>query len=225
MSALWVSPTVSHRLGVAIRFVDRFTGVVVSEPQRVRLDGHPDWWPVHVRADGTYRFLISPNRPPPPGPVPVLVDSMAATPTYANLRDLAVDVPPPGAPPVPVTRAHYLTEHPLYPTRALRPPPGETAVRVVVARGGTPLPGHQVRVGLGAAPAVGTPEAITDADGEALIRLPAVTFSAVPGAIVDTVDLHPAIRDPADNPLPVAAPAIPVVAEIGHVLHLAIDVP
>ena len=224
MTDLWVEPRITHRLAIALRFVDLFTRRPVSDRLRVRLRGWEPWEPVYGVGDHTYRFTSSNEPVPAIGLVDVIVESTEHAARYVNAVPLQVDVPRPLPVPSPITVGHFLVEHPLEPTRAFRTPPGETAVRGVLRQGGVPQSGFAVAIAVGAAPGPATPAVHTDVDGEFLYRLPAATATVVAPNITSTVDLFVAVSDAAGVAQPVLAPPLPHTIDIGRPMSLPIDI-
>lgn len=215
MSVLWVSPAITHELAAAVRLVDGFTGTPLRERYDVRISGQEWWVPLYREEDATYRFLLS-NRPLPAlGSVSLVVTSPDPGAAHADLGGLTLTIPGP-APPVPLTVGHFLVEHPLWPTRSFRPPPGETFIKGRCVRAGQPVAGQLVQIAEGAAPLPATPAARTDADGEFAYRLPDLRVDATtPGTVVDTADLHVAVADGGVAQV-LTAPALPIVVPIGR---------
>lgn len=224
MTDLWVTPQITHRLAVALRFVDIFTGRAVDDELRVRIDGHDDWAPVYGASDSTYRFTRSVEPLPNLGLVGVTVESIETPARYANRTALQITVPSAGPVPSPMTFAHHLVEHPLEPTTAFRPPNGETSLRGVVLRAGTPQPDFQLAIGVGAPPVPATAVAHTDANGEFVYRLPAAA-AVVAGLVVSTTAaLHIIVSDAGGAVQAVTSPPLPLIVPLGRTTSLSITV-
>jgi hypothetical protein len=222
MTCVYDHPAVTFALATVIRLVDAFTGVPLRERYDVRLAGREDWAPVFRESDATYRFVVS-NAPIPSLVTDVVITGNDAT-RHRDADGLTVTIPPPGPAPVPLTVGHYLTEHPLWPSRTFRPPPGETFVRGLVLRAGAPQPDHRVRIAAGAAPAATAPAAPTDADGQFGYRLPSLTVAAPSGGgATTTADLFAEVRDPADAVQSVTGPALPLTVPLGRTTALTLD--
>lgn len=226
-------PTVRHRLAMAMRFVDVFTGATILLPLDVRIEvlaayaGMPRLpWRAVRAADGTYRFLTSVNTVPPVAAVSVVVTAPGGE--YLDLEPAPVALPRPIAGTFPA-RSDFIVTRALWPTRVLALPVGETAVTGRV-RTAANAPASRYRVTLGEAPIpAGAPYGYTDADGGFVVRLPNVrTLSPPPAlAIRATAPLSVELRAPPAFAALVAptSPAFPVPIPIGQTTTLFITIP
>jgi len=156
---------VLHRLSLAVRLDDHFTGQPVPDTLQVRLRGRPER-PVPGpdgcprRADGTYRFIGLPR-----GHYELSIQDAAGHWTLFDPA-LQIDVPPsdPAAAEV----------QDLWPTPTRPARPGETALRgrLLDSLTGQPLQGHRIEIASPGGP--WTRHSITDADGEVLYPFLAV---------------------------------------------------
>ena len=224
---LWPSDVLLTRdLAVAVRFVDPFTGQAVRVPMSVSIPAL-QWSAVRSERDATYRFSLA--NLPTVGGVPQFPAWAMGTHAlevnvpgelYAMMEPLTVTIPP-AAPHVPPAPADYRVDLPLWPTRALRSPPGETAVvGRLASSGGAAVGGWKVTLFQGGAPPPGAPYARANAAGEFLFRLPGLKrgSSAIP-----TASLGVEVRDPADVVQPVAPGTITV--PVGVMSMVALTVP
>jgi hypothetical protein len=165
------APVFHHRLGVALQFVDVFTGQVVRSPLHVRFPALG--LVAHRASDDTYRLIVpDPPLPPPP---PALFDVEVQGDEYV-LFDGPLQVQLPrssSAPPPPLLRGDYLVRVELWPTTRVRTPAGETAVRGQVTRttAGAVSAGLKVVIHLAAENPTLVPFARTDERGQFLYRL------------------------------------------------------
>jgi hypothetical protein len=215
--------TFRHRLGVALQFVDVFTGAVVRSPLRVRL---PALGLAARRApDDTYRLIVP--EPPVPAPPPALFEVAVEGDDYLLLDGpLQVQLPrSPSAPPPPALRADYLVRLVLWPTTRVRPPAGETAVvgSVVRTTPGTPIEGLKVVIHSASEDPALMPYTRTDALGQFLYRLSRLQGDASGGTPPSNVTLSVKMFAPTGPPL---APAPAVLAvDLGRVSTIAFTVP
>ncbi len=183
---------VRHHLGAAVRFVDVFTSRTVTVPLDVRAETLPivigmprlPWRAVRGPGDGTYRFLVTNDTLLPLGGIPVTVSAPGNE--YVDFEGLTVTLPRPlvAHPPTPA-RSDFLVEHPLWPTRSLGLPPGETAlVASLVSAGATPVAGLKVTVWPDGSPMPATPYTYSNGDGEFVTRLP--DLKSVSGGVIST---------------------------------------
>jgi hypothetical protein len=217
MTATFDHPRIEHRLAAVIRLVDAFTGMPIEQRYDVRLAGQEWWTPRFAEVDSTYRFQRT-NRPLPAlGTIGVTVSPAVDAPTHRDLGGLTVTIPPAGPAPVPVTILHYLVEHPLWPIRSFRPPPGETFVRGRVIRANVGVPDQRVRIAAGAAPTLTDPAAPTDADGEFSYRLPQLRIqAATTTTVVAVAPLFVAVTDAGGAPQTIATPTLPITVPLGR---------
>jgi len=229
-------PAVVHRLGTVLRFVDAFSAAPVNTPLEVRaeslpvVEGMPNtpWRAIPGPSDGTYRLLVTNRTVLPVGAISVTVSAPGHE--YVNFEPFTVVLPRPlvAHPPTP-DRSDFLVERPLWPTRSLRVPPGETAVvgRVNSIGGTTAVARLRLKIWLFGSPLPATPYAYTDDTGDFLFRLPALKGSVSGGIVISTADLALDVRLPPAYVTPVApaAPPIPFTVNLGRVSTLQIDVP
>jgi hypothetical protein len=229
-------PAIVHRLGAVLRFVDAFSAVPVRARLEVRVESLPvvagmpgtPWNAVPGRGDGTYRLMVSGGTVLPVGAIAVTVSAPGRE--YVNFEPFTVALPRPlvAHPPTPA-RSDFLVERPLWPTRSLKVPPGETAIvgRVSSTGGTTAVARLRVKLWPSGSPMPASPYAYTDDAGEFLFRLPALTGSVSGGVVVSTADLALDVRLPPAYVTPVAptAPAIPFTVSLGQASTLQIDVP
>ena len=189
-------------------FVPESAGVLVAVPLEVSALGALAW----RGDDGTYRISLSGPAPTvPAGTFPVSVSAPGGA--YAALDPITVTLPRAvSSPPV---RGDFLQIVPLWPTRRLRLPPGETAVHGVVTQLGVPQPGLRILLHPGAVPPPGTPEARTDERGEFVYRFPLGPGVAATAPMSLTVTCF----DPID-PLTLTPSALTLAAGRVHTLSL-----
>jgi hypothetical protein len=158
----------THRLGVAIRFIDVFTGEVIRVPLQVSAPAQ-NWQAVRRAQDATYRFVFS-EVSVPTGSFDIDVEAPGGE--YLNWIPIEVTLPIVPAT-SPITVGDYLMELPLWPTRRVRPPDGETAVigRLVSATA-NPVSNLDIRLFRQGDPAPAMPFARSDGMGAFLFRLP-----------------------------------------------------
>jgi hypothetical protein len=194
---------IRHRLGASVRFVDAFTARPVTVPLDVRAETLPvvpgmpavPWRAVRGPEDDTYRLMVSNETVMPAGAVTVQVT--APGDQYANLEPLVVTLPRPlvAHPPTPA-RSDYLVTHALWPTRAYRIPPGETAILGRIVSGGvSPIAGLRITCWLDGTPMPATPYAYSNDRGEFVHRLPTVKM-VMGGTISPTASLQIDVRLP-----------------------------
>ena len=196
-------PTLRRRLLWVLRFRDVYTQAVIEAPLTVRV---PELGLTAVRGatEPTWRLLFAPSQPAtmpypprraPADPVPVVPTTTVEVLDPVG-RYVAHD-------PVTIPRAHtgliqgapirgddFIRDVPLWSTRLLSPPPGETfVVGRIIDGAGLPRPGLRIAVAP-APPTPATPRAVSDAAGEFVIRLPGVRRTAPADA---TADLHVAV--------------------------------
>src|SRR5205085_1934348 len=133
MSSLFTRVELSHRLAVAVRYFDIFTGETVRLPLTVtipalRLEAF------HAGSDDTYRFIVHNRDVPTGGPFDIEVDNLRGE--YEARESMQVTLPIVVGHPPPVVRPDLLLEFPLWPTRLRKIPPGETAITGRIVSGG-----------------------------------------------------------------------------------------
>lgn len=195
----------SHHLGIAVRFVDVFTGGPINAPLRVSAPAQ-QWTAVRRTTDDSYRFLFT-ETAIPAGVFDLQIDSLSGE--YQSLQPAQITLPVVSGPP-PV-RADYIMTLPLWPTRQFQFPAGETGIIGRIVSGGTnSIRDLQVRLfPQGTAPAA-APAAFSNSNGEFVYRLPwhgprmtGSTVNAPPTVAIDMVGpggsigaVAPAIMDP-----------------------------
>lgn len=211
--ALFVDVEIIHRLGVAVRLFDIFTGETVRVPLIVTIPVLR-WTAIHAATDDTYRFVVT-NRDIPGGP-PFAIEVEAPGKEYEAREALPVTLPIVVGHPPPVVRPDYLLEFPLWPTRRRRVLPGETAVTGrIVSGGATNVDGLRVFLFEPPGPAPVTPYAYANVHGEFLFRLPQL-HARMSGAVpVVTATLNIEIRDQVNVPVAPLNPGA-VVVDLGR---------
>jgi hypothetical protein len=223
MSApLFVPVDIIHRLGVAVRLFDIFTGETVRVPMSVAI---PELrlQAFHSEGDNTYRVLVTNRDVPAGGPFEIQVEVSSGE--YEALEPMQVTLPIVVGHPPPVVRPDYLLEFPLWPTRRRKVPPGETAVvgRIITA-GATNVEGLRIFLFQPPGPAPATPYAYTNEFGEFLFRLPQLHAQMSGGIAILTATLNIEIRDPA---LALVAPVNPgsIIVNLGRLSMFEFNVP
>jgi hypothetical protein len=233
-SSLMIRPRVTHRLGVALRFVDIFTARPVDVPLDVRAETLPvpppswpnlPWRAVRRADDATYRFIVTDSVVLPAGAIPITVD--APGDEYVNFEPFTVGLPCPRVahPPTP-DRSDYLVQRALWPTRRARLEPGETAIIGRVVTGGV-NPIAALRVRLAAGPVPPAPYTYTDDRGEFVFRFPTLKKQVVGPAVTATASLNIEMHAPPAYAAVVVptAPAFPLVLNLGQVTVVEIRIP
>ncbi len=217
---LFVPPRLRHRLSVALQFNDVFTGEAVRLPLDVRIEA-ADWTPYRGERDATYRFFRTNDEVEPSGALAVSVAAPGGE--YRSFEPVAVSLPLP-APPTPVQRGHFLVQAPLWPTRALRPPHGETAVvgRIESSGGVSDPAGLRVFLFDPPPPPPPSPYAYSDEAGDFLFRLPRLRGSVSGGMAVTQATLAVAVRRGA-TPVPVNPATVNV--PLGRISVVELTVP
>jgi hypothetical protein len=234
--------TIRHHLGTAVRFVDAFTARPVGVVLDVRAETLPavpgmprlPWRALRGRADDTYRLLVSNDTVAPVGNVPLTVEAPGGE--YTDFEPLVVALPRAlvAHPPTPAF-SDFLVEHRLWPTRALKLPPGETAVVAVLkSAGATAVARLRVTLWPDGSPQPPAPYAYSNDRGELVHRLPALK-TVVGGVISPLAALRIDLRLP---PAYVAAVVptqiktddgavlgIPFSVRLGRVTSLEITLP
>lgn len=210
----------THRLGVAMRFLDVFTGRPVRVPLAVTVPA--EGWRAVAREDATYRFVFT-EREVPAGLFDVEVEAPGGE--YVSHVPVRLALPVvPATPPPPAVRGDYLVEPPLWPTRRLRVPAGETAVVALLESGGVnPVEGLEVRLFRDGEPVPAEPFARSDLEGELLFRLPWVRRELAGSMVLPPPTLRIEVRVPSGPVLP-AVPST-FVPEPGREQTLRIAVP
>jgi hypothetical protein len=217
------TPRVVHRLAVALRFVDAFTGTSVRAPLAVSISAL-GWSALGVESDSTYRFLVTNAAAVPAGTFDVAVTAPGGE--YVNWESIQVQLPRPSPPhPPPFNGNDFLVSLPLWPTPLVRTPPGETAVvGRVVSTSAAAVAGLRVIIFLEPGPAPAAPYTRTDPAGAFLFRLPLLRGSVSGSTVVSTASVGVALRDTLDNPLAVV-PAGPIDLPLGRTSMLTFTIP
>jgi hypothetical protein len=222
MSSLFTPVTLVHRLAVAVRFFDIFTGETVRTPLTVTIPALR-LQAFHAATDDTYRFVVHNRDVPAGGPFDIAVDILRSE--YEAREPMQVTLPLVVGHPPPVVRPDFLLEFPLWPTRLRRTPPGETAITGQIISGGTTnVNGLRVFFFEPPGPPPATPYAYTNDAGEFLFRLPQL-HARMSGVVpVLTANLNIEIRDPSST---LVSPVVPssVVADLGRSSLLQFQVP
>ena len=157
----------SHYLGIALRFVDAFTGRPIDTPLRVSVPTR-QWTAVHHATDGTYRFVFT-ERAVPTGVFTLDIESL--TGAYASHQPVQITLPVVSGPPP--ARTDFIKTVSLWPTRLFKISAAETVIiGRIVSGGANPTGGLQIRIfPQGALPAT-APAAFSDPRGEFVYRLP-----------------------------------------------------
>ena len=181
MSAQFVAPLLQRTLAAAYQFYDAFFFPLddltppITAPLEVSIPSL-GWSALRADTDFTYRFSAStltqpaPSSPSPPG---FAVQVVAPGGDYVSFESIGLVLPLPlTAPP---KRSDFLIPKPLWPTTALRPPDGETAVRGFI-RSPTAQAVADLTVemwlGLAPVPPPGTPFTRSNGSGDFLFRFP-----------------------------------------------------
>ena len=216
-------PTITHRLGAVVQFIDHFTGLPIRTPLRASI---PDqrWDAIRSESDLTYRFIRT-HREIPTGSFDVVVECPSGE--YERIEQVTITLPIVVGHPPPIVRDDYLSRFPLWPTRRLRPEVGETVVTGRVLHTAPPLApavGMRVRLSTPVIPPAGTAYAYTNAQGEFVYRLPGLRMSISGGIPVTTATLNVEIRDAADV---AGFPANPstIVVRLGETNEATIEIP
>jgi hypothetical protein len=210
MSVLNDSPLLQRTLAAVYVFYDAFFPLddhtrPLTSPLKVSIP-ELHWDAFFGAGDSTYRFsALTLTQPPPSGLRKVQVTAVNGD--YSSLVDIAVTLPLPIPPNTPPTRADYLIPTPLWPTVALRPPDGETAVRgSIFTSTAQSVAGLKVEMWLGPAvtPPVGTPFTLTNANGDFLFRFPLLKKPLAPATTIDMrLRLHGGALTVSPSSLPV----------------------
>ena len=234
--------TIRHRLATAVRFVDMFTSRPVTVPLDVRAESLPPvvgmpalpWRAVAGPNDGSYRLLVSNDTAMPGGAITLDVTAPGAQ--YFDFEPLVVTLPRPlvAHPPTPA-RSDFLVEHTLWPTRALRLPPGETAVAGRITSGGaSPRAGLKITIWRDGSPMPPSPYTYSDDRGEFVFRLPDLK-TVVGGVIAAAASLRinlalPPLFTTSVAPVQITTDAgvvlgVPFSIDLGRVANLTIALP
>jgi hypothetical protein len=239
-------PHVTHRLGVALRFLDMFTARPIDVPLDVRAEAlppppppppppllpdrrpGPPWRAFRRSEDATYRFLVTDPVALPNGVIPVTVEAPGAE--YVNFEPLNVVLPRPfvAHPPTP-DRSDFLIERVLWPTRRATLTPGET---VIIGRlrsmAAIPNPVARLRVRMSAALVVPpTPYTYTNDAGEFVFRFPALKRLVTGTTVTTTANLRIEIHTPPAYAVSVVplAPVFPFLINLGQTTVMEIQIP
>jgi hypothetical protein len=217
MNALLVPPLLQRTLSAVFRFYDAFFYPLddrvapIRSPLDVSIPGLR--WRAVRGDDFTYRFSASTLTQPAPAGANLAVQVAASGGDYASFEPILLTLPLPLS--VPPSRADFLLPTRLWPTVALRPPEGETAVRGQI-RSGTAQPVADLKVemwpGPAATPPAGTPYTRTNAAGDFLYRFPRLK-----GAAGSTLSLNVRLNGGA---VAVSPSSLAIVAGLTQILQL-----
>jgi len=172
-----MSPLLQRTLAAVYRFYDVFhfpirdTTPPITSALEVSVPSL-SWTAYRAADDFTYRFsALTLNQPAPAG-VNLEVQVTALAGDYVSFEPIQLTLPRVLS--VPVQRSDFLILTPLWPTSAVRPPEGETAVRGQIQSAAFPVAGLKVEMWVGGAvaPPPGTPFTISDSNGQFLYRFP-----------------------------------------------------
>ncbi|MDR3698757.1 MAG: hypothetical protein P4L56_03920 [Candidatus Sulfopaludibacter sp.] len=178
MSATFVFPALQRTLSAVYRFHDAFffpiddTTPPITSPLQVSIPSLR-WSANRSEEDFTYRFSALTLAQPAPGGVNLAVQVTALAGDYTSFEPIELTLPLPLS--VPPQRADFLIPTPLWPTAAVRPGDGETAVRgQIQSAGALPVSGLNVEMWPGPSPTPppGTPFTVSDAVGQFVYRFP-----------------------------------------------------
>lgn len=188
MNAPYVAPLLQRTLSAVYRFYDAFFYPIddrtppVTSPLDVSIPSF-SWSALRAADDFTYRFsALTLTQPAPSGPN-LAVQVVAPGGDYVSFEPIVLALPLPLS--TPPKRADFLISKPLWPTTAVRPPDGETAVRGYLrSNTAQPVADLKVQMWLGAVlvPPPGTPFSRSNANGDFLFRFP--LLKGVPGQTV-----------------------------------------
>jgi hypothetical protein len=208
----FVAPRLRRTLSAVYRFYDAFYFPIDdhSPPIRSPLElSIPllGWVALRNDVDVTYRFsALTLSRPAPSGAA-MVANVVATNGDYISFEPILLTLPKPvSAPP---QRSDFLVSLPLWPTTALRPPDGETAVRGIIrSPTSQPVANLKVQAWTGGAliPPPGNPFTRSNAQGEFLVRFPLLK-----GAPGQTESMAIQLADGA-----VAVSPTPVSITLGH---------
>jgi hypothetical protein len=181
MNAPYVAPVFQRTLLAVFQFYDAFFDasddrtLAITSPLEVSI---PNLGWIAFRADDfTYRFSARTLTQSAPGGSQLTVQVVAPGGDYVSFEKItlpALPLPPPN-PPRPPRRGDFVFQLPLWPTLAVRPPGGETAVHGYIWNNtAQPLAAVKVEMWPGAAPAPppNTPYTLSNASGDFLYRFP-----------------------------------------------------
>lgn len=219
-------PWFSHRLAVALRFVDVFTRRPIDASLLVTIP-ELGWEAVHCATDSTYRFLVTEADIPSVSNLEVHVEDPGHV--YLNHSDIRLTLP--WTVPTPNTMADYLEEHVLWPTRLFQVPWGETAVVGRLTSDSAPVVDLDVFFTAGVrlfsptpdepqVPPV-TPFARTNSDGEFLFRL--LDVSRAVSGDPDPLEVGVEVKRGGISEHPVDPPTF--VPDPGRVKTLTFEIP
>jgi hypothetical protein len=186
MSAPFVQPLLLRTLAAVYFFYDVFYPFDDRvQPITVSLDvSIPElgWQALRSDDDFTYRFSAL-TQPAPVG-TNLAVQVVASEGDYVSFEPTLLTLPLPLS--VPPSRADFLIPTPLWPTVAVRPPVGETAIRGQI-QSATMQPVADLKVemwpGPDPTPPPGTPYTRTNATGDFLYRFPWLKWTPQPSTI------------------------------------------
>jgi len=237
-ATIFLRPSIQHRLGVVLRFVDAFTGRPIDAPLDVRTIALPSlpppparppnlpWRAVRSEGDSSYRFIASDGETLPSGAVEILVDDPRGA--YVNFEPLTISLPRPlvAHPPAP-DRSDFLVERKLWPTRLAALGPSETAVIGRVVSSGALTDVAALKIRLGVAPLALDVYTYTNGAGEFVVRLPGLKGKVVGTFVTATTALDIEMLEPpayTSSVIP-TAPPFPFTVTLGQVTAMEIQVP
>ena len=178
MSVPHISPLLQRTLSAVYRFYDAFYFPIddstppVNSLLDVSIPNHK-WSALRVEKDLTYRFSAPTLTQIAPTGTNLEVGVVDPGGEYVNFEPILLTLPLPlSTPPV---NTDFLIAKPLWPTIAMRPPAGETAVRGHIRSATSqPVGGLKVEMWLGPSltPPPGTPYTVSNTKGDFLFRFP-----------------------------------------------------
>jgi len=215
MSGPFIAPVMQRTLSAVYRFYDAFyfplTDLTppISTPLEVSIPSLN--WQALAADDLTYRFsALTLTQPAPSGPN-LAVQVTAVRGDYVSFDPILLTLPLPLS--TPPTRADFLIPTTLWPTVALRPLGGETAVRGAIMSPTSQMVANlkvEMWFGGGATPPPGTPFTLSNANGDFLFRFP--LFKGTPGQIA------PAAIRLAGGAVPVAPASSPITVGMTQII-------
>jgi hypothetical protein len=182
MSAPYVSPLLQRTLAVVYRFYDVFffplddSTPPITSPLDVSIPSLQ--WSAFAADDFTYRFSALTLTRPAPAAATHEVQVTALQGDYVSFESIKVPTILISSPP---QVSDFLRNKPLWPTAAVHPPLGETAIRGQIrSTTAKPVDGLKVEIWDAASPTPppGTPYTLTDANGGFLYRFPLLKGAA-----------------------------------------------
>lgn len=178
MSPPTLAPLFQRTLSAVYRFYDAFFFPIdertppILSPLQVSVPAL-DWAAWGSAEDSTYRFSAATLGKPAPSGVNLEVAARSSGGDYLSHEPILLTLPLPVS--TPPRRSEFLIVAPLWPTAALRPPQGETALRGhLLSATAQPVADLKVEAWAGPSPVppAGTPYTRTDRNGDFLIRFP-----------------------------------------------------